>query len=151
MKKEKMNIIDNVKLDDIKTFTQADDAVVMVLKDGQEVRFEVMKDAFDRFHFYNMINEIRATKQEQSILHFTDVLGFVNIGLNHLKLNEIRHITDEAGVDVDPSEIKSIMLDGIKRKNLLAKAEQEGNLKKYVLIALDKHLEQIGKGGEVHE
>lgn len=151
MKKEKMNIIDNVKLDDIKTFTQADDAVVMVLKDGQEVRFEVMKDAFDRFYFCNMINEIRATKQEQSMLHFTDVLGFVNIGLNHLKLNEIKHITDEAGVDVDPSEIKSIMLDGFKGRNLFTEAEQEGNLKKYVLLALDKHLEQIGKGGVVHE
>ena len=151
MKKNEMKIIENVKLDDIKTFTEADDAVVMVLKDGQEVRFEVMKDAFDRFYFYNMINEIKATKQEQPMSHFVLVFGFVDTGLYHLKLNEIKHITDEAGVDVDPSEINSIMLDGFRGRNLVTEAEQEGNLKKYVLIALDKHLEQIGKGGAVHE
>lgn len=151
MKKEKMNIIDNVKLDDIKTFTEADDAVVMVLKDGQEVRFEVMKDAFDRFYFYDMIDRIKVTEQEQPMSNFVLVFGFVDTGLYHLKLNEIKHITDEAGVDVDPSKINSIMLDGFKGRNLFTEAEQEGNLKKYVLIALDKHLEQIGKGGAVHE
>lgn len=151
MKRNELKIVDNVKLDDIKTFTQADDAVVMALKDGQEVRFEVMKDACDRFDFYDMIRKIKVTKQEQPMSHFTDVLGYVNQGLHHLKLNEIKHITDEAGVDVDPSEIKSIMLDGFRGRNLVTEAEQERNLKKYVLIALDKHLEQIGKGGAMHE
>lgn len=151
MKRNEMKIVDNVKLDDIKTFTQADDAVMMVLKDGQEVRFEVMKNSADIHSFNSMIEDIKVTRREEPKSLYTNILGYVNKGLHHLKLNEIKHITDEAGVDVDPSEIKSIMLDGFRGRNLVTEAEQEGNLKKYVLIALDKHLEQIGKGGAVHE
>lgn len=89
MKKNEMKIIENVKLDDIKTFTKADDAVVMVLKDGQEIRFEVMTNAFDRVNFYQMIDRIKVTERENPHSNYLSVDGFVRNGNYHLKLNDV--------------------------------------------------------------
>lgn len=107
MKKNEMKIIENVKLDDIKTFTEADDAVVMVLKDGQEIRFEVMKNACDRFDFYDMIDRIKVTEQENPHSNYLSVDGFVRNGNYHLKLNDVSKTCGNE----DPAVVYSQMLE----------------------------------------
>lgn len=107
MKKNELKIIENVKLDDIKTFTKADDAVVMVLKDGQEVRFELMKNACDRFDFYDMIDRIKVTEQENPHTNYLSVDGFLLCGNYHLKLNDVSKTCGNE----DPAVVYSQMLE----------------------------------------
>ncbi|KXL52823.1 hypothetical protein CLNEO_18460 [Anaerotignum neopropionicum] len=60
----------------------------------------------------------------------------------------IQRLLDAAGSDVAAYEIYNVMLDGFKGQNLVVKAEQENDLQKYVMMALNKFIELDGKVGE---
>lgn len=50
----------------------------------------------------------------------------------------IQRLLDAAGSDVAAYEIYNVMLDGFKGQNLVTKAEQENDLHKYVMMALEE-------------
>ncbi len=63
-------------------------------------------------------------------------------------LLEIKNVLVTEGIKEDAFDVYRIMLDGFKGKNMVKKAEQEHNLKKYVHLALNKFDSFYGKVGE---
>lgn len=135
VKKNMFDFIEILNPNDIDSFKVSDDQlkVVMTMKDGEKVEFPI-KTGFGNYEFYILIEKITGEKSIKSI--FPDAESYIAIADNAMTTNEIRNILLEVGSDANPNDIKDIMIDGFKHTNLFTLAEQESNLKKYVLIAL---------------
>lgn len=105
----------NISLDDIKVFRTEDNRVVMELKNGNEIRFDVLENAFHRYDFFNLINGIKVTEQYQGERHQgTETL--VQMGNYHITLNEV---VKKYGTERDPAEIYEELLEEEKLHDFL--------------------------------
>ena len=102
-------LYETVTLEDIKVFKTENNAVVMVLKDGQEVKFDLMADSFDRYCFNQMIDRIKVTSRFNPHTNYLHAEGFTQVGNYHLKLNEVAKTCPTLA---DPADIFSAMLEG---------------------------------------
>lgn len=136
MRKNIYNFIETLNPNDIKSFKASDDRlkVVLRLKDGEETEFPI-NNGFGVFEFYLLIEKISEEEPIKSVYKSVD--GYVNRAYNAMRNLDIKNILAEVGSKATPKDIRYIMLDGFKHTNLLKLAEQENNLKKYVLIALN--------------
>lgn len=64
-----------------------------------------------------------------------------------MKLLNIERVLNSMNLEYKPADIFDVMIDGFSGKNLVKKAEQEDDLKKYVLMAVDKFIELTRKVG----
>lgn len=104
--------------------SMSDETVGFGLKDGFAIFFskEFLKSLNllpDEYVIYNNFEQFNSTIQ------FADRLIHIQKELN------------SAGSDVAAHEIYDIMLDGFEGQNLVTKSEQENDLHKYVMIALN--------------
>lgn len=95
----------------------------------------------------HICNEFLRSFDLDSHIEFKSYLQYGN-QINHImKLLDIERILVGINLNYKPADIFEIMIDGFKGKNLVKKAEQEDDLKKYVLMAVDKFIELSGKVG----
>ena len=105
MKIEEIKVVDSLKIDDIAKFSTHGDKVIMVLKNGQEVVFNVMKEGFDRYFFFEMLRNIQVTEREIFLVNFVFAERYTHCGQEMLKMNEIKKILKEMGVDEYPDNV----------------------------------------------
>lgn len=134
--KASFTTVKDIKFDDIKGFKAAGESLVMMVNESKDVCFEVMKSGFDVYEFYSLLDAITGDEHPKTVYNIID--GYVNAGNHALMFYNISKIIKEAKADVTSHEVYSMMLDGFKGKNLVNMAEQEHNLKKYVLMALER-------------
>lgn len=136
VKKNIFDFIENLNPNNIDSFKVSEDKlkVVMTMNDGEEIEFPV-KTKLGNYVFYTVLEKIKGEESIKPVL--TNVNTYITIANNTMTVNDIRNILLEVGSDANPNDVKSIMLDGFKHANLFTFAEQENNLKKYVLIALE--------------
>lgn len=127
--------IRNIQVKDIKGFKAAGENLVMMTEHG-DVRFEVMTSGMDIFMFYDLLEDITGEEHERTI--FINADGYEAAGNHGLTIRNIKNIIKEVSAKADAHEVFSMMLDGFKGKNLVKMADQEQNLKKYVLMALER-------------
>lgn len=137
--KASSKIIRNVNLNKVTKFIEDGNKVVMLLDDGREICFEVMKSGFDVWMFYDTIDEISSEENNRTM--YTNASGFVRIGNHVLLMRDIKKILEVLGTEIPASSVLSVMLDGFNGQNLVDKAKEENNLKKYVHIALERMCE----------
>lgn len=101
-------LFETVTIEEIKEFKTENNSVVMVLKDGQEVTFDLMTDSYDRYCFNQMIDRIKVTNRINPHTNYTKAEGFTQVGNYHLKLNEVKKT---CSVLLDPADVFSEMLE----------------------------------------
>lgn len=95
----------------------------------------------------HMCNEFLRSFGFDSHVEFKSYLQYDNQISYIMKLLNIERILNKMNLNFKADDIFEVMIDGFNGKNLVKKAEQEDDLKKYVLMAVDKFIELSGKVG----
>ena len=136
--KANFRVVRKIRNEEIKGFKAADDKLVM-MTETKNVYFEVMTSGQDVCYFYDLLDELTGEEHKRTV--YTIIDGFERAGNHAVMIRDIKSIIKEVGAKADANEVFSMMLDGFKGKNLVKMADQEHDLKKYVLIALERMCE----------
>lgn len=109
--------------------------ILVISMSDETVGFE-LKDAFAIFFCKEFFKSLNLLPDEYVMYNnfeqFNSTVQFAD------RLIHIQKELDAAGSDVAVYEIYNVMLDGFKGQNLVTKAEQENDLHKYVMMALEE-------------
>ena len=143
MRMNMCDFIDNLNPNDIDSFRASNDQLkfVMTMKNGEKIEIPI-GTGFGNFYFYRLIEKISGEKSVKVV--FPDINGYISAANNAMIGHNIRNILLDIGSNAKVSDIRKIMLDGFKHKNLFTLAEKEGNFKKYVLLAVKLYDELDG-------
>lgn len=108
---------------------------LVISMSDETVGFE-LKDGFAIFFCKEFIKSLNLLPDEHTIYNnfeqFKSAIQFVD------RLIHIQKELDAVSTDATAYEIINVMLDGFKGQNLVVKAEQENDLHKYVMMALEE-------------
>lgn len=137
MKRNLVQIIDDLNVNEVKTFKISDDekTVVMVMNNDEEIVFSV-STGFEIFYFYQLTEKISGKKVPFKNAYIS-IEGYVRHANAALFKNELRNVITSLGSDACVDAVQSIMVDAFKKTNLIELAKKENNLSKYVAIAIE--------------